>query len=124
MKRTFYISPNNNLEINFIKSQTDRTWYFVHWNKDEIDENGNYTIYTYKKTFSERIPVFKSKEWGIVCKIGNMLNGTFHEYFQISDSYSLNPVLNLDKELTSINTTLSFWSSIKALLFGKRSLKQ
>ena len=52
---------------------------------DEKDEEGNFTIYTYQKTFDERIPIFKSNDWTLICKVGNLMNGLFHNYFNISD---------------------------------------
>ena len=113
MKRTLYISPKNSLELCFVKDDKKATWYFVHWNNDETDEEGNYTIYTYKTTFGERIPIFKSKDWSVICNVGNMVNGMFHNYFQISDSYPLLPPLNIDCKLNPNIKKLSFWKSIK-----------
>lgn len=95
MQRILKITSKNPLDLNISIDDKNLTWYFVSWDHDILDEEGNYTIYTYKKTFGEKVPVFKSKDWGIVCNIGNMINGMFHHYFEISNSYPLNPVLEI-----------------------------
>lgn len=115
MKRILYTASSIPLEFNIIEGKENRTWYFVHWNKDEIDEKGNYTIYTYKSTFGERIPVFQSKDWGVTCNVGNLLNGLFHRYFEISNSYSLAPVLNIDEIIKPKIDNKSRWGAIKQL---------
>jgi hypothetical protein len=119
MKRILYISSKNSVEFNTVTDDKKRTWYFVHWDKSDIDENGNYTIYTHKGAFGERIPVFKSKDWGVICNVGNMLNGLFHSYFQISNSYSLTTPLNLDTLLKINKEKLSLWKSLKTFLLQK-----
>lgn len=124
MKRTLYIASSVPLEFNIVKSTENQTWYFVHWNKDEIDENGNYTIYTYKSTFGERIPVFQSKDWVTVCNVGNLLNGMFHRYFKISNKYPLSPTLTIDTIFESHTGNKSVWVTLKQFFiaffrFGK-----
>ena len=83
MNRVINILDNRELEIKINKSNQNPTWYFVHWNNDEKDEEGNYTIYTHNSTFGEQIPVFKSKNWEEVCATGNLINGLFHKYLNI-----------------------------------------
>jgi|JI10StandDraft_1071094.scaffolds.fasta_scaffold1187769_1 hypothetical protein len=90
MKRTLIIEDKSKFEFEIIENKDERTWYFVHWNNDEKDEEGNFTIYTYQKTFDERIPIFKSNDWTLICKVGNLMNGLFHNYFNISDKYPIN----------------------------------
>ena len=97
MERKLNLTEGNSLEFEIVKDNSkERTWYFVNWSYDEIDENGNYTIYTKHDTFGERIAIFKSNNWSITCKVGNMINGLFHRYFSISNSYPLSPLVNLD----------------------------
>lgn len=97
MKRQIRIDENNLLDVEISRTiSKNNTWYFVHWSKDDIDLEGNYTIYTFRDTFSEKTPIFKSKNWSLVCRIGNLINGVFHKYFNISDSYSLKEPLNID----------------------------
>ena len=90
MKRTLIIEDKSKFEFEIIENKDERTCYFVHWNNDEKDEEGNFTNYTYQKTFDERIPIFKSNDWTLICKVGNLMNGLFHNYFNISDKYPIN----------------------------------
>ena len=89
MKRTLNVKDKSKFELEIIENKDEQTWYFVHWNNDEKAEDGYYTIYTYQKTFGERIPIYKSKDWSEICKIGNLINGLFHNYFSISDKYPI-----------------------------------
>ncbi len=90
MIKTLIVKDKSKFELEIIENKDEYTWYFVHWNNDEIDENGDFTIFTYKKTFGEKIPIFKSKDWGEICKVGNIINGLFHNYLDISDKYPIN----------------------------------
>lgn len=118
MKRTLYIAPNNELQLSIATSMENRTWYFVHWNKEEVDGDGNYIIYTYQSTFGNRNPVFKCKDWSTVCKMGNMINGLFHEYFQISKSYPLDSPLILNYEQNAVPAEPTFWSKLKSFFLS------
>ena len=95
MKRTLKITSNNSLDFNVSIDDNKPTWYFVNWD-NEVDADNNYTIYTNRRTFGKKIPVFKSKDWSIICKVGNLINGLFHSYFEISNSYPLEPLINID----------------------------
>jgi len=96
MKRILRIKQKNNIEVKFITNDETATWYFVNWDNDVKDENDNYVIYTNKNTFGEKKAIFKSKDWGVVCRIGNLINGSFHEYFSIGNSYTNDFPINID----------------------------
>ncbi|HQO88332.1 MAG TPA: hypothetical protein PKX72_00295, partial [Chitinophagales bacterium] len=82
MKRKLILASKNEfeLELSFEDNNEGRTWYFVHWN-EHPNEDGYYVVYTYRKTFGESIPIFTSKDYKIICKVGNIINGLFHTYF-------------------------------------------
>lgn len=119
MKRTLIVAPSNLLKLNIATGSENRTWYFVNWNSGEKDENGCYTIYTYKSTYGESIPVFKSKDWDVICNVGNLINGMFHRYFEISNSYPIVPPLNLDDCFTPSSKRPSPWEKIKSIFSYK-----
>lgn len=94
MKRKLIIANKNELEFELSpeNDSNGRTWYFVHWdNQPNVD--GYYIIYTYRTTFGKSSPIFMSKDFKIICKVGNMINGLFHSYFNISDSYPLTNIV-------------------------------
>ena len=98
MKRKLILSNKNNLEFEIAKDDKNFNWYFVNWD-ETLDEDGNYSIYTNNESFKKKILVFKSKDWSIICSIGNLINGMFHNYFGISNSYPINSAISIDNLL-------------------------